>query len=159
MQNLLGEGGVGRARWILLNLNVLLLVPSPHSQRASIQTATQASSLTHGSEWGCIQAATDRNFSSLSLTTSQRSRELREHLGEMGQHSRSVTLRANPLILCKKCVYVKWNQRVHLFGQGETEPTLVPSPSWMRPLIAIYLTLEVLSLELETLDLVLRWGV
>jgi len=50
--------------------------------------------------------------------------------------------------------------RVHLFGQGETEPTLVPSPFGMTPLIdIIYLTFEVLSLELETLDLVIRWGV
>ncbi len=49
--------------------------------------------------------------------------------------------------------------RVHLLGQGETEPTLVPSPSGMTPLIGIYLTFEVLSLELETLDLVIRWGV
>jgi hypothetical protein len=47
--------------------------------------------------------------------------------------------------------------RVHLFGQGETEPTLVPSPSGMTPLVdIIYLTFEVLSLELETLDLVIR---
>jgi hypothetical protein len=85
--------------------------------------ATQATWLTHGSEWGCIQAATHRNLSSLSLTTSQRSRELRASRWN-GTHSRSVTLLASPLILCKKCGYVlhkvKRNQRIHLWNQGCT---------------------------------------
>jgi hypothetical protein len=118
----------------------------------------QATSLTHhGSEWGCIQAATDRNFSSLSLTTSQRSRELRASRWN-GTHSRSVTLLlANPLILCKKCGYVlhkvKWNQRVHLWNQGCTCLARVNLSlhsdlhllEWDLLFARIYLTLEVLS--------------
>jgi hypothetical protein len=103
------------------------------SQRTSIQTGNPGN-LTDPWWWVRLYTSCHRHKLLFIVTNNlPKVKGVWEHLGEMGHTQRSVTLLANPLILCKKCGYVLHKSqmepkgplvepRVHLFGQGETEP-------------------------------------